>query len=165
MLLKSPNRAAIMNAAIRNLLLINLFAFLAFPLIGYANAPGITPAGYNLIGTIRSGYFSGAVIIVTKGEQSFFRLFDKLPDGSQIVGVRDDSISLRGTDGMLYDMYISHEKIAGSTVSPPSSYSPSNINPAVSATSLTSPSHLGAGYAQRLRQQRHRRFSSESEDE
>jgi hypothetical protein len=113
----SPYRA-IKKRAVCNLLLINLLFFLPLSLTRYANAQVTTSSGYNLIGTIRSGDFSGAVIIVAKGEQSFFRLFEKLPDGSQIVQVRDDSISLKGADGTLYDMYISHEKIAGSAVSP-----------------------------------------------
>jgi hypothetical protein len=82
------------------------------------NAEAAAQAGYSLIGTIRSGDFSGAVILVAKGEQSFFRLHEKLPDGSQIVKIRDDSISIKEADGTLYDMYISHERIAGSAASP-----------------------------------------------
>jgi hypothetical protein len=107
----------------RKRLLINLFLtilLLVVPLslISQVNAQSATESGYSLIGTIRSGDFSGAVIKVAKGEQSFFRLFEKLPDGSQIVQVHDDSISLKGTDGTIYDMYISHEKIMGAAASP-----------------------------------------------
>lgn len=111
--------AIIKKELIRNFVLMSLF-FLPLCLSNQAHGQVAGQAGYNLIGTIRSGDFSGAVIIVAKGEQSFIRLFEKLPDGSQIVQVRDDSISLKGTDGTLYDIYISHERIAGSAVSPPS---------------------------------------------
>ncbi len=64
---------------------------------------------YRLIGTIQSHTFTGAVLMVTKGEQSFFRLNDILPDGSRIVEVRQNSISLKGADGSPYEMYIAHE--------------------------------------------------------
>jgi len=69
----------------------------------------IGPQASRLIGTIQSNNFIGAVFSDSKGEQSFYRLFDTLPDGSRIVAVRSDSISLKGTDGMSYDMYIAHD--------------------------------------------------------
>jgi hypothetical protein len=62
---------------------------------------------YRLIGVIRSTNFTGIVLSDSKGIQSFYRVSDKLPDGSQIVEVRSDSISLKGSDGTSYDMYIS----------------------------------------------------------
>ncbi len=135
--------------------------------ISFGNtASAAEPAGFYLIGTIVSKEFTGAVIKDGTGLQTFFRLYDALPDGSKIVRVQDDSISLKGTDGSLYDMFIAHERTAGSAgPQQASAGSPVNINPAPTATALTSPAHLGAGYAQRLRQQRHRRFSSESDDE
>ncbi len=67
------------------------------------------PSGYSLNGTIQSSDLTGAVITVAKGEQSFFRKFERLPDGSQIVGVRPDSILLKRADGTTYEMYILHE--------------------------------------------------------
>jgi len=70
------------------------------------------PAGpqvTRLIGTIQSKNFIGAVFSDSKGEQSFYRVFDTLPDGSKIVTVRSDSISLKGSDGTSYDMYIAHD--------------------------------------------------------
>lgn len=74
--------------------------------------PGPEPAGspdtYSLVGTI-GGAFSGAVLSVGKGEQLFYRLYDTLPDGAKLVGVRTDSISVKGTDGTSRDVYISHE--------------------------------------------------------
>jgi hypothetical protein len=78
------------------------------------------PQAARLIGTIQSEKFTGAVFSDSKGEQTFYRVFDTLPDGSQIVAVRSESISLKGTNGMSYDMYIAHDRIAGSTFSPPS---------------------------------------------
>ncbi|HYA88349.1 MAG TPA: hypothetical protein VEI57_14940 [Nitrospirota bacterium] len=105
----SPYGTAIKKRSVRNLFLVNFLIFIPFTLSVQANAQAATPPGYSLVGTIRGEDFSGAVIIVSKGEQSFFRLFDKLPDGSQIIEVRTDNIVLRGTDGMTYEMYILHE--------------------------------------------------------
>ncbi len=113
--------AAIKNEIIRNLALISLLFFLPLSSIDQVYGQVAAQSGYKLIGTIHSGDFSGAVIIVAKGEQSFFRLFEKLPDGSQLVQVQDDSISLKATDGTLSDMYISHEKMFN--FPPPSSVS------------------------------------------
>src|SRR5271169_2622355 len=110
--------STINNNAIRNVLLVSILLFLQLYFIDLVHGQVVAQTGYNLIGTIRSGFFSGAVINIAKGEQSFFRLFEKLPDGSQIVQVRDDSISIKGTDGTLYDMFISHEKTLGSEASP-----------------------------------------------
>jgi hypothetical protein len=104
----SPYCIAIKNS-VRNLFLINLLIFVPLSLISQVNAQAATLPGYSLVGTIRSGDFSGAVVIVSKGEQSFFRLFEKLPDGSQLIKVREDSIVLKGTDGLTYEMYILHE--------------------------------------------------------
>jgi len=66
-------------------------------------------SGYSLIGTIQGQDFSGAVISVAKGEQSFFRLGDVLPDGSRLVRVRPNTILLKGADGATYEMYILHD--------------------------------------------------------
>jgi hypothetical protein len=76
-----------------------------------AFAVAASPPGYNLVGTIQSKDFSGATIIVDKGEQTFFRLFDKLPDGSQIVKVMTDYIVLKKDDGSTYELFISHEPV------------------------------------------------------
>lgn len=144
-----------------------LITVLALFMIGisFGNASAAQPAGLNLIGTIVSKAFTGAVIKDGTGMQSFFRLHEALPDGSKIVRVQADSISLKGTDGSFYDMFISHEKIAGSAAPPQiSANSPVNITPPSPATSLASPSHLGAGYFQRRRQRRHIRHSSEEDE-
>ena len=124
---------AIKKRSVRNLFLINLLIFVPFTLSIQANVQAATPPGYSLVGTIRSSDFSGAVVNVSKGEQSFFRLFEKLPDGSQLIEVRKDSIVLQGTDGLTYEMYTLHETrnvpevpyspldpFAGATRKPPS---------------------------------------------
>lgn len=80
-------------------------------LVDSAHAQAVGPQGFHLIGTIQSNNFIGAVFSDPKGEQTFARVFDTLPDGSQIVAVRSDSISLKRTDGMSYDMYIAHDMI------------------------------------------------------
>jgi hypothetical protein len=130
--------STINNNAIRNVVLVSILLFLQLYFIDLVHGQTNAQSGYNLIGTIRSGDFSGAVINIAKGEQSFFRLFEKLPDGSQIVQVRNDSISIKGTDGILYDMFISHEKTLGSAAHPQAS-NDSSVNASLStlATTLT----------------------------
>jgi Type II secretion system protein C len=86
-----------------------LMLFLFFCFFNTANAQATSQLGYSLIGTIQSRYFSGAVIGVAKGEQAFYKLGDKLPDGSQIVKVRADTILLKAADGSTSEMYVLHE--------------------------------------------------------
>ena len=88
---------------------IALVFFLLFFLVDTMDAQPAGPQSLRLIGTIQSGNFTGAVFSDEKGEQSFFRVFATLPDGSQIVKVRSDSIALKGSDGTSYDMYIAHD--------------------------------------------------------
>jgi hypothetical protein len=85
------------------------FIFLSalFPGSAWPQTPGAQT--YRLIGSIQSRDFTGAVISDAKGEQSVYGLLDKLPDGSQIVEVRQDSISLKGADGTSYEIYIAHD--------------------------------------------------------
>jgi len=87
-----------------------VFTLLLFS-VDTMDAQPIGPQAYRLIGTIQSEHFIGAVFSDPKGEQTFYRIFDALPDGSRIVAVRSDSISLKGTNGMSYDMYIAHDMI------------------------------------------------------
>lgn len=61
---------------------------------------------YRLIGTIEGKALAGAVLGDATGSQSFYRLHERLPDGSQVVRVQSDSISLRRSDGTSYDLYI-----------------------------------------------------------
>ena len=91
-------------------LLCTAFVFtLMFFFVDTMDAQAVGPQATRLIGTIQSKNFIGAVFSDSKGEQSFYRVFDTLPDGSRIVAVRPDSITLKGTDGMSYDMYIAHD--------------------------------------------------------
>ncbi len=54
---------------------------------------------YVLIGTIEGEHFSGAVLDSPANPQAFYRLNEKLPDGSRIVKVKRDSVSLKRADG------------------------------------------------------------------
>jgi hypothetical protein len=65
-----------------------------------------TPSGTYLVGTVISKMFTGAVINDEKGDQSFYRIHETLPDGSQIIKVTDDHISLKGPDGSFSAMFI-----------------------------------------------------------
>jgi hypothetical protein len=147
----------------RIILFFAILLVVSLSLVSQVNAEAAAQSGYSLIGTIRSGDFSGAVIIVEKGEQSFFRLHEKLPDGSQIVKVRDDSISIKEADGTLYDMYISHEKIAGSAAPP----SANNYAPRTESSMYVGPTPAQQKVIDRIRQQnleRARRRKKEEEE-
>ena len=146
-----------------NLAFGSLIAVLVLFMIGLNNAAAAEPAGFNLIGTIVSEAFTGAVIKDGTGMQSFFRLHEALPDGSKIVSVKADSISLKGADGSLYDMFISHEKTAASAAPPQAiPESPVNITPPQPpGTSFSAPS-AEAVNARRLR--RHNRHTSSDEE-
>ncbi len=75
-------------------------------------------SGYSLVGTIQSRDFTGAVINVSKNEQTFLRLGDKLPDGSQVVKVTPDSIVLKAADGTTSEMFVLHETKTVASVQP-----------------------------------------------
>ncbi len=96
------------NEAASLLLFLTFAVFLLFCLTGRTVEAQET-AGYSLVGTIQSGDLTGAVIAVSKTEQTFFRKFEKLPDGSQIVEVHPDSIVLKRDDGTRFEMYTLHE--------------------------------------------------------
>jgi len=65
----------------------------------------IESVSYTLIGTIEGETFSGAVLEDTSG-QVFYRLHQKLPDGSTIVRVMRDKITLRKSDGVTVDLQV-----------------------------------------------------------
>ncbi len=92
-----------------NVVLIACLFVISMLFIDCRDAPAAEPGGYSLVGTIMGSEFVGAVIKDSSGSQSFYRLYDKLPDGSKVVLVRTNSISLKGTDGTTYEMYILHE--------------------------------------------------------
>ena len=77
---------------------------------------GAAEGTYNLVGTIQSKGFTGAVIITPDGKQSFYRLRETLPDGAELVKVDADSISLKGSDGSRYDMFITASANSGGPV-------------------------------------------------
>ena len=54
---------------------------------------------YKLIGTVEGEAFSGAVLEDSTG-QAFYRINQKLPDGSTIVKIMRDKVALRRTDGV-----------------------------------------------------------------
>jgi general secretion pathway protein C len=72
-------------------------------LFGEGKSPSIASASaevvdYRLIGTVEGNVFAGAVLEDASG-QAFYRIQQKLPDGSQIVKVFRDRITLRRVDG------------------------------------------------------------------
>jgi len=62
-------------------------------------AQAAAPSVYVLIGTIVGERFAGAVLDSPANPQAFYRLNEKLPDGSRIVKVKRDSVSLKLADG------------------------------------------------------------------
>jgi hypothetical protein len=102
-----------------------LALFLAFALFSPrpVNAQKDANSTYLLIGMIGGKSLSGAVLQDSTGEQLFYRLYDKLPDGSQIVKLRDDGISLKDENGTVYEMYISHDTKTATSESSTSSKS------------------------------------------
>ncbi len=74
---------------------------------GPSNAPmAESYTAYTLIGTIEGEYFSGAVLADAANLQAFYRLDQKLPDGSRIVKVKRDRVTLKRPDGSTVDLEI-----------------------------------------------------------
>jgi general secretion pathway protein C len=65
---------------------------------GPSSAPAAETSVFKLIGTIEGETFSGAVLEDTTG-QAFYRIHQKLPDGSQIIKIGRDSIKIKRADG------------------------------------------------------------------
>ena len=61
---------------------------------------------YTLIGTIEGEFFSGAVLADATNLQAFYRLNQKLPDGSQIVNVKRDRVKIKRSDGSTVEIQI-----------------------------------------------------------
>ena len=110
------------NKAVRTLTLIGFLVSSAFLAAGSAAAQAAegpsTQAFFRLIGTVGSKGFSGAVIVDGTGAQTFFRLHDTAPDGSRIVAVENDRISLKRPDGTRYELFIIHDMMASSPSRP-----------------------------------------------
>ncbi len=98
------------SSRLRKPILIAFLMAFVFVLVQPANAQQAgANSTFRLIGTIRGKLFSGAVLQDTTGNQVVYQLHEKLPDGSRIVHLREDSIALKGEDGTVYDMYIAHD--------------------------------------------------------
>jgi general secretion pathway protein C len=72
---------------------------------GPSSGPAVQAANYKLIGTIEGGIFSGAVFEDSTG-QVFCRLHEKLQDGSQLVKVMRDKVTLRRPEGSTIDVQV-----------------------------------------------------------
>ncbi len=68
-------------------------------------ATAIEATTYKLIGTVEGANFSGAVLEDSTG-QAFYRTRQKLPDGSQIIKVIRDKVTLQKADGGTVDIQI-----------------------------------------------------------
>ena len=103
--------------------IITLLMFTAFVHAVRADAQeAVAPSAYRLIGTIEGKDIAGAVLIDSAGSQTFFRLHETAPDGSQIVAVESDSVLLKRPDGTRYALYINHDMAAASLSSSSGSY-------------------------------------------
>jgi hypothetical protein len=76
-------------------------------------AQGLDPSSYRLVGTITAGGLIGAVLVDAKGEQTFYRLNEQLPDGSKLVRVRSDSILIKRGDSTVNEIFIAHDTKSG----------------------------------------------------
>jgi general secretion pathway protein C len=63
-------------------------------------------SAFRLIGTIEGEHFAGAVLEDASGVQNFYRIHEKMPDGSQIVKVQRDKITMRRPDGVTFDLQV-----------------------------------------------------------
>jgi general secretion pathway protein C len=79
-------------------------------LFGEGKGPSGTPSSeasaFRLIGTIEGEYFAGAALEDAGGVQNFYRIREKMPDGSQIVKVQRDKITMRRADGGTFDLQV-----------------------------------------------------------
>lgn len=96
--------------------LIGIAAVLAGPLCSTVSIAWAQPlSAFRLVGTIEGGPFTGAVIDDTKNPQAFYRLNEKLPDESQIVKVKSDSVVLKWPDGTRTELYVTQGAGGGSS--------------------------------------------------
>ncbi len=70
-----------------------------------SSGPVAESSSYRLIGTIEGEIFAGAVIEDSSG-QAFYRINQKLPDGSHIVKVRRDRITVQRADGSTTEIQV-----------------------------------------------------------
>lgn len=146
----------LVNKTIHAALLVICFISFTFFFVYSADAQVAGGSSLRLIGTIQGGRMSGAVFQDNTGAQTFYELYAKLPDNSQLIKLRDDSISLKGPDGTIYDLYTSHDSKTVSSAAPAV-----GVSPPMSQTMTTETS----AQRQTPRQQRRSRHSSRSEEE
>ena len=85
-----------------------------------SNAIAAEASSYKLIGTIEGNIFSGAVLADSTG-QAFYRLNQKLPDGSAVIKVMRYQITLQRPDGSTANIEVVDDtKIVGMQKSGPS---------------------------------------------
>jgi general secretion pathway protein C len=65
-------------------------------------------SSYRLIGTIEGESFAGAVLEDSTG-QTFYRIHQKMPDGSLIIKVMRDKITLRKPEGQTVDLVVADD--------------------------------------------------------
>ena len=75
---------------------------------GPSGGPAAESTNYKLIGTIEGGSFSGAVLEDASG-QAFYGINQKLPDGSQIIRVMRDKVTLQRSDRSKIDIKIADD--------------------------------------------------------
>jgi type II secretion system protein C len=68
------------------------------PSVG-SNATRVPTVNYKLIGTVEGERFAGAVL-EDKSGQAFYRINEKLPDGSAMVKIMRDRVVIRRSDGV-----------------------------------------------------------------
>jgi hypothetical protein len=130
-----------MTQAVRLLLLLKLFVSLDLCIHDQAGAqppspgPAVASSDLRLVGTVQSNTFSGAVLSDASGTQLFYRLHERLPDESQIVKVQSDSILLKRTDGMLYELFVTQETKAAVPASAPANIAPASHEEEIRKTS------------------------------
>lgn len=69
-------------------------------------SPAAEPSVYTLIGTVEGASFAGAVLQDATNIQTFYRLNETLPDGSRIIKVKRDQVTLRRPDGGTIDIQV-----------------------------------------------------------
>jgi general secretion pathway protein C len=72
---------------------------------GPSGGPVAESVSYRLIGTIEGEHFAGAVLEDTSG-QTFYRIHQKLPDGSVIIKVLRDKITIKKPEGQTIELEV-----------------------------------------------------------
>jgi general secretion pathway protein C len=75
---------------------------------GPSSGPAAESSNYKLIGTVEGVSFSGAVLEDSTG-QTFYRTREKLPDGSRIIKVMRDRVTVQRAEGSTFDIEISDD--------------------------------------------------------